>query len=75
MIISCSFIYSILGVIRQYSYDYDNHMDEITGNEKIGNGAVYRFLLYIASLLLIFTVPKFIYDVNGFPIRLKLVVF
>ena len=70
MIITYSFIYSVLVVIRQYSYDYDDHMDGITGNEKVGNGAVYRVLLYIASLLLIFTIPKFIYDTYNLPSNL-----
>jgi len=67
MITSCSLIYSVLSEVRQYSYDYDDHTDEITGDKKIGNGAVYRCLLFIATILLIFTIPKFIYDMYNLP--------
>lgn len=67
MIITFSFIYSLLSEIIQYSYDYDRHIDEVTGNNKIGNGAVYRFLVGMCIIFSIITIPKFIYGMYNLP--------
>ena len=67
MVITCSFIYSLLSGILQYSYDYDKHVDEIRGDNKIGSGAVYRLLAGIVIVFSIVTIPKFIYDMYNLP--------
>lgn len=67
MIIAYSFIYSLLIEILQYSYEYDSHIDEITGDNKIGNGAVYRVLLGMSIISSIIMIPKFIYDMYNLP--------
>lgn len=67
MIITYSLIYSLLIEILKYSYEYDNHIEKITGNDKIGNGAVYRFLVGMGIIFSIITIPKFIYDTYNLP--------
>jgi len=67
MVVTCSFIYSLLSEILQYSYDYDSHIDEITGDNKIGNGAVYRLLVGMCIIFSIITIPNFIYDMYNLP--------
>ncbi|MEN8625286.1 hypothetical protein [Psychrobacter proteolyticus] len=67
MIITYSFIYSLLSEILKYSYEYDNHIEKITGDDKIGNGAVYRFLVGMGIIFSIITIPKFIYDTYNLP--------
>lgn len=67
MIVVYSFIYSLLSEILQYSYEYDSHIDKITGDKKIGNGAVYRFLLGMSIISSIIMIPKFIYDIYNLP--------
>ncbi|MBE0445108.1 hypothetical protein, partial [Psychrobacter sp. FME5] len=67
MIVAYSFIYSLLSEILQYSYDYDNHIKKITGDTRIGNGAVYRVLVGMGIVFSIITIPKFIYDMYNLP--------
>lgn len=67
MIIIYSLIYSLLSEILQYSYYYDRHINAITGENKIGNGAVYRFLVGMCIIFSIITIPKFTYDMYNLP--------
>ncbi|MGA6100721.1 hypothetical protein ACPESL_00905 [Psychrobacter pocilloporae] len=67
MIVTYSFIYSLLSEILQYSYDYDNHIEKITGDNRIGNGAVYRTLVGIGIVFSIIIIPKFIYNMYNLP--------
>lgn len=67
MIVTYSFIYSLLSEILQYSYDYDNHREKITGDNRIGNGAVYRVLVGMGIIFSIITIPKLIYDMYNLP--------
>lgn len=67
MIVIYSFIYSFLSKILQYSYDYDRHIDEITGDKKIGNGAIYRLLVGMCIVFSIILIPKSIYGMYNLP--------
>jgi len=67
MVVSYSFIYSLLIEMLQYSYEYDSHVEKITGDNRIGIGAVYRFLVGMGIIFSIITIPKFIYDMYNLP--------
>lgn len=67
MIVIYSFIYSFLSKILQYSYDYDSHINEITGDKKMGNGAIYRLLVGICVVISIIVIPKSIYGMYNLP--------
>lgn len=67
MIITYSFIYSLLSEMLPYSYEYDNHIEKITGDNRIGSGAIYRFLVGMGIIFSIIIIPKFIYNVYNLP--------
>ncbi|WP_435950145.1 hypothetical protein [Psychrobacter sp. DM8] len=70
MVVIYSFIYSLLMEMLKYSYEYDSHIVKITGDKRIGTGAIYRFLVSMAIIFSIITIPKFIYNIYNLPSNL-----